>query len=1526
MTNRKKNIKKRTPFGLKRKWFLTMMSLLMVFQILGSSFFVLAAENNGSSVLTISELNLTLDGETVSGKEIASIDKLELFFKFNINLNITEPASESVTVLTLPEEIQLSDAISDYEVTTTTNGTTITLGELNSSGKDIQFTFADFDTLETGMASGEVSVWVSLDMDEIGDSQNVEIQFETASNAPAFKIGVSDNIPKEPEIKKEGNITGDVIDWKEIMGGSFFVLTDENDDSGVLSLSDWKPTVSELNIILDGETISGKKIASTDKLNLSFKFDIMLDINDPGAASAIGNPGNTYTVLTLPEEIQLSDALSHLTVTTTANGTPITLGELNGVGKEVQFTFKDFDTLKTDIESAGKNGIGSAEASVQVSLDMDKIGDRQNVEIRFETVSNAPTFSVGVSDNTPKEPEIKKEGRITGDVIDWKVTITMGGKEYEGDFTFQDEIGTKHSYVPDSFKVDGSPVDDSNLTITRADNHSQSLTYTYTPTEEVNTKGKEILYEYQTKVNPSAYTNDKGEMVNSDGSNEVKIENTAKFSTDNGTTFIAEKKSVPFNIARKWMQKVGTPVAGSKTGEVKWDIIINTNDCSFNSITLHDKLAYPLQLEGNIIYQYNNGASQNMGVGFELTGGEKFGYLLGGDGGYKFDSLNGVREIVVTYRTNFGSEAEFEAYKRTNGQDPENEAWVTWEWDNYWGEGPGTGSNQVGIPSVSKPTGVISGIIKKSGTYNPATQTIKWEITVNGNKVTINDFEVKDVIPEGQNYVKGSFESVDSNLAIEDDTDGLNEITIKYTGSTTEEKTFSFQTRITDKSFYADNAKKEFTNTAKLYENDILMEEVTAKVPCESKVIEKTAGDYDYSTQKLSWTIVVNQNKEAMDKIQVVDTLPQGVTLDTNSVKYTVTGGNKPVSETALSNTGTAPGYSYSNNILTIYLKDMDANDGQVTVTYTTDVDRDKIDGFKNGGSETVIKNSAALKNNYGYQDVVSGAEKKIKSNALSKTGVIPSNNKSCIEYTVKINGSQVTLPQGSYIEDTLPDGIQLDLTSVKLYEANVSSQGDITTNTQVDSSKYKITSTAAGGGKIKFKLMLPSDCGNKAYVLSYRTLIIDKDKAPFGNNVAVSGLGFNPQATHSLTKEYVNKNYSGISLFNGTRLEITVVDDKDDAQKLEGAVFELLYEGNVIKEAVTDANGKVTFYGLTDGKTYTIRQKTAPGGYVIPSLIGKGKDVTVAKGTNTLEVKNGQQQQGSGGNNNSGNTSEGNYDAGGNHGGDANNDNGDSNAEEIMEKADKSSPAKEADEAGTAIKTLPKTGGVWGTGIIYLLGGGIFILGIAGMIVAGKNSELYKKAGIVAAIVGVILILITLSSNLLAISDKRSEIESFEKQDLTVAAVTVKDLGTNEKEETDYDSQVEALLNENGVMAVLSIPSISCKEVIREGSSKGTLAKALGHMEGTAFPGQIGNCAIAGHRNYNFGMYFNRLDEVELDDEITISTQTDTFTYKVTEIKVVEPEDLSVLEQGDDTRVTLITCTPLYIATHRLIVIGELI
>lgn len=122
----------------------------------------------------------------------------------------------------------------------------------------------------------------------------------------------------------------------------------------------------------------------------------------------------------------------------------------------------------------------------------------------------------------------------------------------------------------------------------------------------------------------------------------------------------------------------------------------------------------------------------------------------------------------------------------------------------------------------------------------------------------------------------------------------------------------------------------------------------------------------------------------------------------------------------------------------------------------------------------------------------------------------------------------------------------------------------------------------------------------------------------------------------------------------------------------------------------------------------------------------------------------------------------------------------------------------------------------------------------------------------------------------------------------------------------------------------ILRIPSIDSENIVTEGTSKEALKAALGHESDTVLPGELGNCVIAGHRNYTFGKFFNRLEEVEIGDMIYIDTPTDTYSYRVYEIKTVKPEDVEILESTDKEILTLYTCTPIYIATHRLVVIAE--
>ncbi|MEG0388541.1 MAG: class D sortase [Niameybacter sp.] len=138
-------------------------------------------------------------------------------------------------------------------------------------------------------------------------------------------------------------------------------------------------------------------------------------------------------------------------------------------------------------------------------------------------------------------------------------------------------------------------------------------------------------------------------------------------------------------------------------------------------------------------------------------------------------------------------------------------------------------------------------------------------------------------------------------------------------------------------------------------------------------------------------------------------------------------------------------------------------------------------------------------------------------------------------------------------------------------------------------------------------------------------------------------------------------------------------------------------------------------------------------------------------------------------------------------------------------------------------------------------------------------------------------------------------------------------------------DINIEDTANDTQVIGLVTIPKINVSLLFAEGVTKQALKYAVGHMPGTSMPGEVGNCAIAGHRSYTFGEYFNRLDEVEVGDDIQITMGETTYTYKVYESFLVDPSEVWVTEPVEDRKiVTLITCHPVVKANQRLIVRGE--
>ena len=104
-----------------------------------------------------------------------------------------------------------------------------------------------------------------------------------------------------------------------------------------------------------------------------------------------------------------------------------------------------------------------------------------------------------------------------------------------------------------------------------------------------------------------------------------------------------------------------------------------------------------------------------------------------------------------------------------------------------------------------------------------------------------------------------------------------------------------------------------------------------------------------------------------------------------------------------------------------------------------------------------------------------------------------------------------------------------------------------------------------------------------------------------------------------------------------------------------------------------------------------------------------------------------------------------------------------------------------------------------------------------------------------------------------------------------------------------------------------IEIPRLGVSSVIRVGVDARTLQLAVGHIPGTALPGDNGNIGLAGHRD----TFFRKLRDIRTLDEIRIVTPDGTFTYAVDRTRIVKPQDTWVLDDIAMPAVTLVTCYP---------------
>ena len=127
-----------------------------------------------------------------------------------------------------------------------------------------------------------------------------------------------------------------------------------------------------------------------------------------------------------------------------------------------------------------------------------------------------------------------------------------------------------------------------------------------------------------------------------------------------------------------------------------------------------------------------------------------------------------------------------------------------------------------------------------------------------------------------------------------------------------------------------------------------------------------------------------------------------------------------------------------------------------------------------------------------------------------------------------------------------------------------------------------------------------------------------------------------------------------------------------------------------------------------------------------------------------------------------------------------------------------------------------------------------------------------------------------------------------------------------------------------SGRIIRIGIPAINVDAPVVQGDDWEALKTGVGLNAESGLPGKPGNVILSGHNDI-FGQVFRELDRLKTGDEVLILTEKNAYTYVVTGTQVVQPSQVEVMRQTEDSTLTLISCYPYLVDTQRIVVSAEL-
>ena len=1001
-------------------------------------------------------------------------------------------------------------------------------------------------------------------------------------------------------------------------------------------------------LYMDGSFVmSGDSISFNDLLRLYYEFDL----NEANIATILS--GDLYYVVPIPD---------NLTVLQHANSLP---ADLKIEGTEDAFAMVDVVMengtnylvilFYEDVLKNYNNGLYGCYIDVVCALDKDDIKDKEYAPIKL---SDSSELEIWISELSAYEPEIKKTGTydpVTG-TITWTIEYTHGnvldddGKSIRTPVYITDVfIAADQSFADGSLKVGGTLAEQEYVTLA---NISALAAGEYTCDTTTDNSKEQLIYKLPDDLNPGDTLTITYQTLLTDTTLRkiLDYDGTATLITNNAQVRdTLEKDPIDFDIAKVdvtgedklWLQKIGTYVEydEGKGGYIEWTLMVNIFSNTMTSLKLHDQMEMGLTFDDTTV-KINSVSLDECEEVFELD------YNIGSN---SFEITFPYLPKEEVYKITYITFVDRENYESGEDAKLRNKAWLEFEWP----DGVGPGGLSITDPMVDKPINIASSSLEKSGfsgyEYNKVTHTITWEITINPHKVNIDSGILTDTLLRyGQKYVGGTFKLEDDKWddkvkVISDNIMDVtyNELKVAIADIGENSVTFTFDAEVISESIWADNQVDKIMENVASMVVDIIPEGGTAgSVTLEAKgtvllnidVLKKESEAYDYVNQTITWQVTVNADKIPMDDANLEDKLPAGLSYDPESVVV------KKSDETIIPLEDDAVKWDSSTRDLTIKLG-RNANEEKLVVTYKTKVNPNEMinsEGVNEFWTENSVefKNSVTLERNGTYitEPVVDTVT--IDGPIVSKDGTLVT-PEGKVEYTIELNPNKLDMASktnagtGLYeavITDYLPDGMLLDLSSVKLCLATINDKGKLQSTDKFvtlipnvnlvygihDGTNASLTGPLGQYFQIALSGYLSVDKeGNpvdsltqQRYILTYEAYLFTNATNTYKNVVTIDGHEKLPEEAESTVTVYKASGGARAITFSSTaRVQITKSDSERPEIMLEGVTFELYEVDDNNNEQLlytesTDTNGVVIFGGLLLEHTYKIYETASIDGY----------------------------------------------------------------------------------------------------------------------------------------------------------------------------------------------------------------------------------------------------------------------------------------------------------------------------------------